>query len=130
MLAEWLVASPEEMTLFDGALTSGKCYTSALTAAELLAACQTPAERAAVENLFRIVRVLGFPARSALNYAETARLAETESHLRMTSREVMILGLARESKLTVLTRARYDRYRAFNVVQVASSVSSADAIEV
>jgi predicted nucleic acid-binding protein len=119
-MAEWLVAEPGKPTLLERALTTGRCYTSVLCAAELLSACQTQRETDAVEGLFRVVRVLGFPARSAASYAATARAAETESPLSMTAREMMVLGLARESKLTVLTHARYDRYRALNVVQVVS----------
>lgn len=119
-MAEWLVAQPGEQTLLERALTTGRCYTPVLCAAELLAACQTDRETEAVEGLFRVVRVLGFPARSAASYAAAAREAWSESRPRMTPREMMVLGLARESKLTVLTHARYDRYRALNVVQVAS----------
>jgi predicted nucleic acid-binding protein len=130
VLAEWLVASPEEPVVLDGALRTGRCYTSMLNATELLAACRSDSERHAVEALFRIVRVLGFPARSATTYAEIARTIEMQSGCAVTTREMMVIGLATESKLTVLTHARYDRYRALNSVQVVSSVTSAHAIEV
>src|SRR5438105_5020712 len=78
------------------ALARAVCYTTVMSAIELLRAASGDAERAAVMRVLGIVRVLGIPAKGARQSAEFASA---------TLRESLVLGLALASHMAVLTES-------------------------
>ena len=92
-----------------------------LNALELFTGARTPNERAAVRAVLMLVRVLGYPARVAESAASA--LEHTSDHA-LTTREMVVLSLARSSKLSVLTRRYYQRYRELSIVPVVDSIST------
>lgn len=124
ILAEFLIAGPsieggravppEEPSLLRRALGVSVCYTTMLNVMELFRATASDPERNAIAALLRLVRVLGFHARYARPFAEYARTFDDLA----TDRETMILGMAKISDLTVLTKFHFDRYRHLGIVNV------------
>jgi predicted nucleic acid-binding protein len=83
-------------------LAAGKCYTSVLNAAELLAAARGGSEMRAVMNLLGGLYVLGFHQRYAETFGEIYRgCAEREKRGRM--RISMIAGVCIANKLPLVT---------------------------
>jgi hypothetical protein len=124
VLAEFLVAGPsvergravppEEPSLLRRALGVSVCYTTMLNVMELFRATASDPERNAIAALLRLVRVLGFHARYARPFAEYARTFDGLA----TDRETMVLGMAKISNLTILTKFHFDRYRHLGIVDV------------
>ncbi len=124
VLAEYLVAAPGERSLLREALRYSVCYTTMLNALELFRAARGIEGRAAVLQLLHLVRVLGFNFRTAETYAELAEEIEMKTGAVLTDRDLMVIGMARASKLAILTRSRYQCFRDTNSVEVFSEVSS------
>jgi hypothetical protein len=114
VLREYLLHKGPEPSLLRQALSRGSCYTTMLNAMEVFAEMQTESGRTAATNMFMAVRVLGFSARFAEAFADLA----TE-HSGLSQREMLVLGMALVSKLTVLSVEHFDRYTALDVVPVA-----------
>ena len=129
VLAEFLIAAPADggqssgsgPTLLRQALGVSVCYTTMLNVMELFRATALGPERNAVAAMLHVVRVLGFHPRYARSFAELAHEIERRSNVRITDRETMILGMARASKLTILTKLHFDRYRALGA-EVSANV--------
>ena len=111
VLTEYLVAAKGKETILRKALASGVCYTTMYNALELFRACSTKEESDAVMQMLMVVRVLGFNSRYAQSFADSAREIEKMSGIVLTHREVMILGMAKASKLTIVTKDLYERYK-------------------
>ena len=125
VLREYLVAASGEETVLRKALASGVCYTTMYNALELFRSCSGKEESDAVLQMLMVVRVLGFNSRYAQSFAESAREVEKQSGILLTHREAMIIGMAKASKLTILTKDLFDRYNSVGtapVVQTAEEV--------
>jgi len=114
LLADYLVARPGESSLLRRALSQVQCYTTMLNALELFRAAESAVEREAVRAILTIVRVLGFPARTAEVAADLFAVAKVN----VTTRESVILGLAHASKLSILTQSHFERYKTLAIVPV------------
>jgi predicted nucleic acid-binding protein len=121
ILAEYLTAAPGASRLRQ-ALRQSVCYTTMLNALELFRASANDKQREAILSMLYVVRVLGFNARYAQPFAELAAEIKTLSHIRISDREAMILGMARASKLTILTETHYERYTQFQLVPVINRI--------
>jgi predicted nucleic acid-binding protein len=122
ILREYLTHKGQELSLLRQALSSGTCYTSMVNAMEIFSEMTGERERAAASNMLLVVRVLGFNARFAEPFAHMAK-----EHAGLTQREMLVLGMAKASKLTVLTSEHFDRYAALGVVPVVSAVEAVPA---
>lgn len=127
VLADFLVAQPNERTLLRDALTHGVCYTTMLQAFELFRATASEEQQQSVLDALMIVRVLGFNARVAQPFATLANDVAL-SGATLTDRDAMTLAMAQASKLTILTRTKYATYASANVVKVVSEVGSEQGI--
>ena len=121
VLCEYLIAAKGEETILRKALATGVCYTTMYNALELFRAAKTKEESDAVMQMLICVRVLGFNSRTAQSFAETAREVEEKTGMILSHRELMMIGLARTSKLTILTKEHFERYNASKAVAVAFS---------
>lgn len=122
VLGEYLVAGKEEDTLLRKALSKGVCYTTMYNALELFRAAKTKEESDAVMQMLMIVRVLGFNARYAQTFSEATAEIEKKTGLSPTNREAMMIGMAKISKLSILTKDFFERYNAMKAVQVLCSM--------
>jgi hypothetical protein len=117
LLKEYLVT---RNSLLRAALSEGVCYTTMYNALEIFRLARNEAEREAVKNMLSVVRVLGFNYRYAEQFARTSREVEEVMKTDLTEREALIIGMARVSKLVILTREYYDRYSSLGGVEVAA----------
>ncbi|MBS1903699.1 MAG: hypothetical protein JSS75_08360 [Bacteroidetes bacterium] len=115
ILRDYLTHRSESPSVLRRALQAGSCYTTMYNALELFAQAASAPERAAIKSMLMAVRVLGFNARTAEPFAELRSM-----HPDISEREMMVLGMARASKLVVLTRTLHDRYAALGAVPVVS----------
>ncbi len=122
VLKEYLIAAKAEESLLRKALTKGVCYTTMYNALELFRATMTNEESDAVLQMLMIVRVLGFNARYAQNFSEIAAEIEKNTGLSVTHRESMMIGMAKISKLSILTKDFFERYNAMKAVPVLCSM--------
>ncbi len=123
ILSDYLLGRDRDTVLT--ALQSGSCYTTMYNAMELFRASRNETERQAVKDLLSAVRVLGFHFRYADEFTMIASRIEKEKTDVLSDREILIIGMAEVSKLIILTRTQYDRYRHLvgnNVKQSASAV--------
>ncbi|MEO6939930.1 MAG: hypothetical protein ABI444_07310 [Candidatus Kapaibacterium sp.] len=118
VLADFLITPNGERSLLRSALTQSVCYTTMVNALELFRATRSESENAAVLGMLNVVRVLGFNARFAQTFSEVAREIETRTSKQLTDREAMIVGMAKASKLSILTVTLKDRYESFESVAV------------
>ena len=123
LLREYLVAPAAEATTLRKALSVGVCYTTMINALELFRAARTKKEADAVMQLLLVVRVLGFNSRYAETFAAIAREIEEGTASHPSERDMLIVGMARVSKLSILTKVFFDRYNGFNAVPVLKAVS-------
>jgi hypothetical protein len=122
VLTEYLVAPAGEMTTLRKALAQGVCYTTMINALELFRAAATKEESDAVMRMLLIVRVLGFNSRYAETFAGMAQEIERKTTLHLSEREILIMGMARVSKLSILTTVFFDRYTGFKAAPVQRSI--------
>ena len=117
VLREYLVS---HSSLLRSALREGVCYTTMYNALEIFRLAKSEAEREVVKNMLSVVRVLGFNYRYAEQFALIIKEIEGQSDTDITEREALIIGMAKTSKLTILTREYFDRYTSLHGVDVAS----------
>lgn len=122
VLFDFLKHRDRSPSLLRRALALGTCYTTMLNAMEVYAECSGDVERTAATNMLMVVRVLGFNGRFAEPFAELSR-----EYPGVSQREMFVLGMARASKLTVLTRAHFDRYAALGAAPVVSEPEAVPA---
>lgn len=122
VLLAYLRHSGPEPSVLRRALSVGTCYTTMLNAMELFAEMTAPHERVAVTNMLMVVRVLGFNSRFAEPFADLAKGSPG-----ITQREMLVLGMAKASKLTVLTEEHFGRYTALGAVPVVSTPEAVPA---
>src|SRR5438094_438331 len=118
VLRDFLIAEKGEVTLLRKALAIGTCYTTMLNALELFRAARTSEETDAVMQVLMAVRVLGFNSRYAETFAQLSAEIEKQSGVRLSDREAMIAGMAQASKLVILTKEFFHRYKSFRIVPV------------
>lgn len=121
VLREYLIS---RNSLLRTALSEGVCYTTMYNALEIFRLAKNEAEREVVKNMLSVVRVLGFNYRYAEQFALIIKEIEDESKTDITEREALIIGMAKTSKLMILTREYYDRYQSLQGVDVASDVAT------
>ena len=121
VLREYLVAAKGEETILRKALVTGVCYTTMYNALELFRAANGKEESDAVIQMLMVVRVLGFNSRYAQSFAETALEIEKQTGIILTHREAMIIGMAKASKLTIVTNDYFERYKLSGIVTVVRS---------
>jgi len=119
ILQEYLVAAKGNETVLRKALSQGVCYTTMYNAFELFRACRGKEESDAVLQMLMVVRVLGFNSRYGQSFAETAKEVEKASGVILTHREALIVGMAKASKLTIVTKVFFERYHAAGIAPVA-----------
>lgn len=117
VLREYLVS---RNSLLRSALSEGVCYTTMYNALEIFRLAKSEAEREVVKNMLSVVRVLGFNYRYAEQFASIIIDIEEKSKTDITEREALIIGMAKTSKLVILTREHLDRYTTLLGVDVAS----------
>ncbi|HEY6171510.1 MAG TPA: hypothetical protein VIX80_04535 [Candidatus Kapabacteria bacterium] len=117
VLGEYLVS---RNSLLRTALLEGVCYTTMYNALEIFRLAKNEAEREVLKNMLSVVRVLGFNYRYAEQFALIIKEIEEKSDTEITQRETLIIGMAKTSKLTILTREYYERYKSLYGVDVAS----------
>jgi hypothetical protein len=122
VLTEYLIAPAGEETLLRTALAKGVCYTTMLNALELFRKAQTKSENDAIMQMLLVVRVLGFNSRYAESFAAAGKEIENKTGLNLSERELMIVGMANVSKLSIITKKYFSRYSEFNVVPVQQSL--------
>ena len=125
VLREYLVAAKGAETVLRKALATGVCYTTMYNALELFRAASGKEENDAVMQVLMVVRVLGFNSRYAQSFAEIASEIEKKTGIILSQREAMIIGMARTSKLTIVTKDYFQRY---NSVGIAPVVRSAEEV--
>ena len=91
------------------------CYTTFTNSLELFAAVTSTKEEEAVKQALMPMRLLGLNWRNAQAFAQTGRRITDRTGLRLSSRELVIIGMAEMSKLTILTKEYYDRYKDLGV---------------
>lgn len=124
VLREYLVT---KNSLLRAALSEGVCYTTMYNALEIFRLAKNEGEKEVVKNMLSVVRVLGFNYRYAEQFALIIKEIEEQSKTDITEREALIIGMAKTSKLTILTRECYDRYSSLqgvDVERVAATVPS------
>jgi len=121
VLREYLIAEKGVETLLRKALAKGVCYTTMYNALELFRAAHSKEESDAIMQMLMVVRVLGFNARYAQSFSEAAIEIEKKTGISLTNREAMIIGMAKISKLSILTKDFFRRYKAAEAVPVVCS---------
>ncbi len=131
ILNDYLIhrSSQGESSVLRRALAQATCYTTMINAMELFASASDQKSRDATMNLLMVVRVLGFSARYAEPFATLGKEIEQEKKMILTQRELMILAMAKTSKLTVVTRKYFDRYHAANVVTVVRDPAEVPVVQ-
>ncbi len=131
ILNDYLIhrSSQGESSMLRQALAQATCYTTMINAMELFASASDQKSRDATMNLLMVVRVLGFSARYAEPFATLGKEIEQEKKMILTQRELMILAMAKTSKLTVVTRKYFDRYHAANVVTVVRDPAEVPVVQ-
>jgi hypothetical protein len=107
VLHEYLVT---KNSLLRTALSEGVCYTTMYNALEMFRLAKNEGEKEVVKNMLSVVRVLGFNYRYAEQFALIINEIEEKSKTILTEREALIIGMAKTSNLTILTRELYGRY--------------------
>ena len=128
ILGEFLVSTahdPEPRLL--RALRMCTCYTTMLNAYELLRAATSEQEQKHIYSALSLVRVLGFNARTSVTFAALSQKIERERGITLTMRDTFILGMAEQSKLSILTENKYDLYTRTSVVPVIRDVATTNA---
>ena len=121
ILIKYLVAAKGEETVLRKALAKGVCYTTMYNALELFRACKGKEEMDAVLQMLMIVRVLGFNARYGQSFSEIAVEIEKNTGMILSNRETMIIGMAKASKLTIVTEEFFQRYTSAGAAPVVGS---------
>ncbi len=121
VLREYLVAKGSGQTVLRNALSRGVCYTTMYNALELFRAAHNKEESDAVMQMLMCVRVLGFNSRFAQSFADMAKEVEEKNGITLSQREAMIIGMAKASKLSIITTDYFERYEACGAVPVARS---------
>ena len=119
VLGEFLVSTasdPEPRLL--RALRSATCYTTMLNAYELLHAARSEEERKHIYAALTLVRVLGFNSRNAVPFASLSQQIERERGIRLSMRDAFIIGMAKQSKLSILTQNKHDLFTSAHTVPV------------
>lgn len=112
IIAEYLT---EEDSTMRKALSQSVCYTTFVNALELFAVARTPEEEEAVQQALMPLRLLGLNWRNAKPFAELAHHIEARTGEQLSQREMIIIGMADVSKLTILTHRHYERYSRLGV---------------
>jgi len=112
ILVEYLTT---EHSTLRAALSKGVCYTTFSNALELFAAAKSAREEEAVQQALMSVRLLGLNWRNARPFATSARRIEEHSGKKLAHREMIVIGMAEVSKLTILTKQHFERYTALGV---------------
>lgn len=118
ILREYLVSKD---SILRAALSEGVCYTTMYNALEIFRLAQNETERDVVKQLVSVVRVLGFNFRYAEQFAPIVQSIEQQSNTELTQREALIIGVAKTSKLIILTREFYERYTSLHGVEVVEN---------
>ncbi len=129
VLTQYLIAQPAEETLLRKALSQGVCYTTMLNGLELFRKAQTKTENDAIMQVLLVVRVLGFNSRYAESFAMVGQEIEQATGLHLSDRELMIVGMAKASKLSIVTKEFYDRYNTFKSIPVQCSIGEVPSRE-
>jgi len=129
VLSEYLMAGKDSDTILRKALLRGVCYTTMVNALELFRAASTKEERDAVMQMLMVVRVLGFNARYAQSFADGAREIEKKKGMTLSDREAMMIGMAKASKLVIVTKVFFERYNRTGIVSVARSAEEVPTSE-
>lgn len=112
IIVEYLTS---EDSLMRKALSQGVCYTTFSNALELFAAARTSQEEEAIGQALMSLRLLGLNWRNAKPFAEIARRIEERSGEKLSQREMIVVGMADSSRLTILTKKYFDRYSRLGV---------------
>jgi len=98
-----------------------------LNAYELLRAATSEQEQKHIYSALSLVRVLGFNARTSVTFAALSQRIEREHGITLSMRDAFILGMAEQSRLSILTENKYDLYTRTSVVPVIRDVATNNA---
>lgn len=112
ILVEYLTT--ENSTMRD-ALAKGVCYTTFNNALQLFALAKSPQEEERVQQALMPIRLLGLNWRNAKPFAASARRIEERTGEKLTDHEMIMIGMAETSKLTILSKLCFERYTALGV---------------
>jgi predicted nucleic acid-binding protein len=128
ILGEFLVSTPNdpEPRLLR-ALRSATCYTTMLNAYELLHAARNEEEQQHIYSALSLVRVLGFNSRNAVPFAALSNEIERDHGIRLSMRDAFVIGMAKQSKLSILTQNKHDLYTSAHTVPVIRDVATSIA---
>lgn len=98
-----------------------------LNAYELFAAARNETEHQHIYSALSLVRVLGFNARTAAPFAALSQKLERERGIKLSMRDAFVLGMAQQSKLSILTQNNYDLFSSAHTVPVIRDVATSIA---
>jgi predicted nucleic acid-binding protein len=98
-----------------------------LNAYELLHAARNDQEQQQVYAALSLVRVLGFNSRNAVPFAALSQEIERERGIRLSMRDAFVIGMAQQSKLSILTQNKHDLYTSAHIVPVIRDVATSIA---
>jgi predicted nucleic acid-binding protein len=128
ILGEFLVSTSDDPEpRFLRALRSATCYTTMLNAYELLHATRSEEEQQHIYSALTLVRVLGFNARNALPFAALSQEIERDHGVRLSMRDAFVIGMAKQSKLSILAENKYDLFTSAHAVPVIRDVATSIA---
>lgn len=115
ILAAYLLEGSDSESVLRRYLRRAPCFTSFVQAAELFACVDSAEERILVEKALYSLRILGAHARYAESIASLYQQGfDTVPGFSM--RDAIVLGIAVESNLPVLTKKHVRKYRNFSSV--------------
>jgi predicted nucleic acid-binding protein len=109
------------------ALRRYTCYTTMLNAYELLHAARNEEEQQHIYSALSLVRVLGFNSRNAVPFAALSQQIERDHGVQLSMRDAFVIGMAQQSKLSILTQNKHDLYTSAHTVPVIRDVATSIA---
>jgi predicted nucleic acid-binding protein len=121
VLKEYLISATDEPSTLRKALVRGVCYTTMLNALELFRAAESKEEHDTVMQLLMVVRVLGFNSRYAETFAGIGHEIKSQTGIILSERELLIVAMAKTSKLTIVSKESFELYKSAKAVPVQRS---------
>ncbi|MBC8146183.1 MAG: PIN domain-containing protein [bacterium] len=108
VIVEFLTAPPATETLLRRLLSATTCFTTFIQASEVYSACESAADRSAVDRALFGLKILGASSR----YSKTIGAVLTSLDSMRGHRTAIVAAMALESSLPVVTDTHYDVFSA------------------
>lgn len=115
ILAEFLLPADRQASELRQMLAESVCFTTFVQVSELLACVHDKHERALVDRLLGGIKVLGLPTRYSEAVGRFLRLA-TEAGSQQPLRQAIVLAVAHEARLTIVSHKHCSAYRKFDEI--------------